>query len=252
MASLNQVDLDKLDRHELHLSILAAVFVLVLAAGVALLMYPLVFVRPDESNKWSLRFAFLGFCVLSILFVIYLFDRQRTVRRLKQNLLDELERNVELRHQANVDLLHTIPDLGYFQDRLVMECRRASSLERPLSLVIVKLKLSSSYSGEAESATVLGEAARALSRNLRQTDSIYVLAEGLFGLVLPDSDSANAKRVALRLDETLKSVGAPNRFSCELLTRNYPEQVQSAREFEEIVSSMLPTKEPWAEAVEKL
>jgi len=129
----DRAELDKLERHEQHLTILASVIVLVLAGGVALLMYPLVFLHPDSGNKWTLRFAFTGFCVLSLLCVGYLLDRQRTVRKLKQQLLEELDRNLELRNQANVDLLHTIPGRDHFQDRLAMEFRRASSLTRCLA-----------------------------------------------------------------------------------------------------------------------
>ena len=89
MAALNRTDLENLQRREIHLSILSAVFVFILAGGVAVLMYPLVFVHPVEASKWTLRIAFVGFCVLSLLFVFYLLDRQRMVRRLKQQLLFE-------------------------------------------------------------------------------------------------------------------------------------------------------------------
>jgi GGDEF domain-containing protein len=247
MTTFNAAELDKLERREFQLSVLCAVFVLVLAGGVALLMYPLVFVHPDPVNKWSPRFAFLGFCVLSVLFVAYLFDRQRTVRNLKQSLVDELQRNIELRHQANVDLLHTIPDLSYFQDRLVMDCRRAASRQRPLSLLVTKVKLSTNFSTDKAKAEALGEAARALSRNLGHNDSIYVLSEGLFGMILPDADIASAKRLALKLEATLESVGASSKFTCELLTRSYPDEVQSAHEFQEMVTALLPQKSGWAE-----
>jgi hypothetical protein len=68
---------------------------LVLATGLAFFMYPLVFVHP-EGNKWTLGVAFFGFCALTLLFLGYLFDRQRTFNQLKQQLLAELERNVAL------------------------------------------------------------------------------------------------------------------------------------------------------------
>ena len=137
MSKLNRAELDHLERRELQLTILAAVFVLVLAAGLAAFMYPLVFVHP-EGNKWSLRVAFFGFCALTMLFVGYLVDRQRMVRQLKQHLLEELERNVELRHQASVDLLQSMPDINHFWDRLTMEFRRAVATEKTLSLLLVK------------------------------------------------------------------------------------------------------------------
>jgi hypothetical protein len=56
MGSLNRTELDRLERRELQLTILAAVFVLVLAGGLAVFMYPLVFLHP-VGNKWTLRVA---------------------------------------------------------------------------------------------------------------------------------------------------------------------------------------------------
>src|SRR5580693_8942512 len=100
MAKIDQAALDNLEKREFQLTILAAIFVMVLAGGVALLMYPLVFMHPEEGSKWMLRTGFGGFCLLTILFVVYLFDRQHTVRKLKQHLLEVMEHNAELRNQA--------------------------------------------------------------------------------------------------------------------------------------------------------
>ncbi len=86
MGTLNRQELDQLERRELQITVLAAVFVLVLATGLAAFMYPLVFLHPI-GNKWSLRVAFFGFCLLTVLFDVYLLERQRTVRELKQRLL---------------------------------------------------------------------------------------------------------------------------------------------------------------------
>lgn len=242
MKTFNRTDLDNLERRELHLSILAAVIVLVMAGGVAALMYPLVFVHPDEANKWTLRVAFTGFCVLSLLFVGYLLDRQRTVRRLKQQLMEELDRNLALRHQASVDLLHTMPDLNHFWDRLTMEHRRALTMQHSLSLLIVTTTLSPSISDPDDATQAWGDAAKAMSRKLRPTDSCYRLDTGLFGIVLPETDTAEAKALARKLEETLHAVGA-NRFSPVVSVYNFPEHVGSAHELEEIVKSLLATRQ---------
>lgn len=247
MASINKTELDVLERRAFHLSILASIFVLVLASGVALLMYPLVFVHPDEGSKWSLRGAFVGFCVLTLLFVVYLLDRHRTVSKLKQHLVEELNRNIEQRRQANADMLRSIPDMNHFQDQLAMEYRRASNMKHPLSFVAVKVKLSIGLAGEQDQAEALGEAAKAIWRNLRPSDSIYLLSKGLFGLILPETDSSAASNIGLQIEETLRALGAPNKFSFEVTTTNYPDHVKSAHEFEEIVSSLMPERSVWSE-----
>src|ERR1700724_2727716 len=160
MATIDRQELDRLERRELQLTIVALTFIFVLAAGLAVFMYPLVFVHPaDNANKWTMRVAFFGFCALTLLFIGYLLDRQRTVRKLKAQILEELERNIELRLQASADLLHTMPDINHFWDRLTMEYRRAMTMQRNLSLLIVKAKLGASADGDNTSA--LGDAAKA-------------------------------------------------------------------------------------------
>src|SRR5260221_2185118 len=171
MATIDRQELDRLERRELQLTIVAAVFVFVLASGLAVFMYPMVFVHPDTANKWTLRVAFFGFCVLTLLFIGYLLERQRTVRKLKQQILEELERNIYLRLPASADLLPTMPDINPFWDRLTIVYRRALTMQRTLTLLLVKPKL-----GDAADATsALGDAAKAMSRKLRPTDSIYHL-----------------------------------------------------------------------------
>lgn len=60
MGTINRTELDQLERRELQFTILAAVFVLVLASGLAAFIYPLVFLHPI-GNKWTLRVAYSGF-----------------------------------------------------------------------------------------------------------------------------------------------------------------------------------------------
>jgi diguanylate cyclase (GGDEF)-like protein len=245
MGTLNRTELDKLERRELQLTILAAAFVLVQAAGLAAFMYPLVFLHPVGS-KWTLRVAFFGFCVLTVLFVGYLLDRQRTVRKLKQHVLAELERNVTLQHQASVDLLQTIPDQNHFWDRLTMEYRRAMTMQKTLSLLLVKAKPANASTKTEPSSEAWSDAAKAMSRKLRPTDSVYRLCTDLFALVLPGTDLLTAKRVAVRLQEELQEIRAKHSLAFDITAHNYPEHVNSSHELEDIVKSLLAAQDPWA------
>jgi diguanylate cyclase (GGDEF)-like protein len=240
-----RAELDRLEKRELQLTILAVVFVLVLAGGLAAFMYPLVFLHPI-GNKWTLRVAFFGFCVLTLLFVGYLHERQRTVRQLKQQLLAELERNVTLQHQASVDLLHSMPDQSHFWDRLAMEFRRAMTMQKTLSLLLVKAKPAAGQAkANQDDDAAWSDAAKAMSRKLRPTDSIYRLGPDIFALVLPGTDSLNAKRIAVRLQEELQDVRAKYAKAFDITPHNYPQDVQSAHELEDIVKSLLPEVEEW-------
>lgn len=243
MATIDRQELDRLERRGLQLTVLSAVFVLVLAAGLAIFMYPLVFVHP-EGNKWTMRVAFFGFCALTLLFLTYLFDRQRSFHQLKQQLLAELERNVALQIQASADMLKSMPDKNHFWDRLTMEFRRAMTMEKTLSLILAKGKPGPRASLNDQKAA-LSDAAKAMSKRLRPSDSIYRLSDDMFGIVLPETDTLNAKRVAVRLQEELQVVRAQYGTTFDLSAHNYPTHVKSSHEFEDIVKSMLPEKEAW-------
>ena len=238
---LNKQELEKLERRGLQVTVLSVVFVLVLAGGLAAFMYPLVFEHP-EGNKWTLRVAFFGFCGLTVLFVSYLLDRQKTLRQLKQRLLAEFERNIALKHQANVDLLGSMPDASQFWDRLTMEFRRAKTMEKTLSLVLLKVNPKGSKS---DMTAVCSAAAKGMSRRLRPTDSIFRLAPDLFGVVLPETDSVNGKRVAVRLQDELQAARAAFNVAFELSVYNYPEDVVSAHEMEDLVKSLMPEQPGW-------
>jgi GGDEF domain-containing protein len=244
MTKFNRAELDHLERGELQLAILSAVFVFVLAAALAVSMYPLVFDHPDD-NKWTLRVAYFGFCGLTLLFIGYLIDRQGMVRKLKQQLLEELERNIEISQQASVHVLQSMPDINHFWDRLTMEFRRAVGTQKTLSLLLVKAKAAKAASAGDDS-TAWGEAAKVMARRLRPTDSIYRLGTDLFGVVLPETDSEDAQRVSLRLQEALQAVRAKFGGTYDINCHNYPEQVQSAHEMEDIVKSLLPVEMSWA------
>lgn len=245
MAALNRKELDQLERRELHLTVLAAVFILVQAAGLAVLMYPLVFLRPDSGNKFAFRVAYVGFCVLTILFAGYLLERQRLVRKLKQNLIEQLERNVQLRQQASADILQSMPGQDHFWDRLTMEHRRAMTMHTALTLLLIQSSGGSSEKNPKQSEAAWGDAAKAMSGKLRPTDSIYNLSPKLFAIVLPETDTLNAKRVAVRLQEELQSVRAKYGLAFEIGVHNYPEHVRSSHELEDIVKSLLPAKQEW-------
>ena len=239
---LNKEELEKLERRALQVTVLSVVFVLVLAGGLAMFMYPLVFEHP-EGNKWTLRVAFFGFCGLTLLFVGYLLDQQKTLRHLKQQLMAEVERNIALKHQANVDLLGSMPDATQFFDRLTMEFRRAKTMEKTLSLVL--LKVNPAKGTKPDMAAVCSAAAKGMSRRLRPTDSIFRLAPELFGVVLPETDKMNGKRVAVRLQEELQAARAAFNVAFELSVFNYPEDVVSAHEMEDLVKSLMPEQPGW-------
>src|SRR5258708_20016021 len=113
MRAFDKVQSGSLERRELRVILLACLAIIVLAAGLALFMYPVVFSEPAsppaQPPPRALSIAFFGFCVLSILLAVYLVDRQVTIRRLRQQIGEERRRPPKAPKQPTAHLLRHPP-----------------------------------------------------------------------------------------------------------------------------------------------
>ncbi len=238
MKIFHRDQVENLEHSEMQLSVFVAVTVMVLAVGMAVLMYPVVFSHQTPGDR-TMRVAFWGFCGLCVLLTIYLWDRHATIRRLRRQMAEGRRQIVETRRQASVELLKTMPNLGSFQDRLPMEFRRMATTTQKLSILVINIKFPAEHSSPSETASALGDAAKVISRRMREEDSIYILAPACFGAVLPGVDQSNAERVVARINEGLAdAAGASRRFEFELKVVNYPAHASSAHELEQAVSNL--------------
>ncbi len=84
MQIFDQVDPVSLESREQHLWFLALSILFLFALGIALLMYPAVFSMPTALKVVSPRETFYGFCVMAVLVIFYLGDRQLIISRLRK------------------------------------------------------------------------------------------------------------------------------------------------------------------------
>jgi GGDEF domain-containing protein len=209
--------------------------------GVALLMYPTVFSSAATLTRIPERAVFFGFCGLVALVVGYFVDRQVIISHLRAQLDFERHHLEELRREASTDLLTMLPRIDTFCDRLVMEHRRASSTQQPLSLLAVELKPSRVFAESGEVETAFGDAAKTLLVKLRSIDSIFMVAPGIFGILLPAVNANDAYILRDRLIDGLNdAAGTSHRFSFTISLVNFPVHVATAREMEESIRSLLP------------
>jgi GGDEF domain-containing protein len=251
MRILDRIDFLSVNRRQWELWVLALAVILILAAGMALLMYPTAFSNDLLVSGATKRKLFFGFCALSVLLMGYLLDRQIMINQLRQRVADEHRQVVEIRRAASVDLLATLPGFDLFRDRLAMEHRRAASTHLPLSLLLVGLKASPHLPDKDEIDTAFGDAAKALTRKLRAEDSIYHFPPGVFAIVLPGVGTENAYCISRRLAEGFHDAsGASARFLSDVHLINYPEHASTAREMEEAARSLFPAECLEAQKVE--
>jgi GGDEF domain-containing protein len=232
---------EELERREFQLNLFAALAIAILAGGLALLMVPAVFTNHERPVSRGPQIAFYGFCILSSLLVAYIVDRQLTIHRLRVQMALERQRASDALLRASADRLSTMPNVTTFDDRLTMEFRRASAAGLKLSVMVISVKLNGLFAEPGLAMSTLGDAASAVSRKLREHDSIFILRRTFFGVILPGLGRAGIQQVSARISEGLSDVsGASNRFSFKIETVSYPEQTSSAYDLELAVNGWLP------------
>ena len=242
VETFDRVDRRGLGDRERHLLGFAIFSICVLATGFALLAYPAVFAHTAVITGPTSKVCFFSFCGLSVLLVAYLLDRYRVVRRLRLEIDAERVRHEEYRFQAGNDLLSALSGFNQFQDRLMMEYRRASGLGSSFSVLVIKLTPAVNSGDVAELTLAFGDAVKSISHRLRREDSLYRFCSDAFGVLLPGLKPEDAKAVSTRLDEGLRDVaGAANRFSSVLKIFSYPQNGSTAHELEMAVRSVLPS-----------
>jgi len=252
MQLFDRVRPSDLERRETQLTVFACAAIGILAIGTAVLMYPLVFARQTFLGDNTPRIAFFGFCSLSLLLSWYLWDRQRTIQRLRREIVADRKRVADQQRQASIELLKTMPNLSSFQDRLPMEYRRTVATTHKLSILVAMVQLPPGVPA-SDTTTLLGDAAKVISRRLRQQDSIYMLGPACFCAVLPGADIAIAEAFSTRVTEGLSdAAGAGNRFSYKVRIINYPAHASSAHELEQAVCGSMPVDNSMSEMAQAI
>jgi len=211
---------ERLERLDWHLWVLAVFLILVLGSSLLSFMFPSVFWFREDMAVATPQRAFFGFCILLSLVLVYLLQRQATVRRLRRQLFEAQTLAASATREASLQSFHTLPTLNQFRDALAMEYRRASSSGSKLAVVLFTIPKAPSES--------LGQMARILRSVLRQGEILCRISDRGFGIILPGMELKTAASFATQTEELL---GMP-REDVEVLITTYPEEVNSLAELE--------------------
>src|SRR3989304_4821077 len=117
-------DWETVERLDWHLWILAILLIFVLGISLLSFMFPGAFWVEREPVPQTTQRAFVGFCVLLALILVYLLQRQATVRRLKSQLFEAQAAAAAAEQDAASQTFLALPGLTQFRDALAMEYRR--------------------------------------------------------------------------------------------------------------------------------
>jgi GGDEF domain-containing protein len=234
----DHIDPRRLERRDAELWVLAIVMIAILSGGMASLMYFSSHWNPVLPKGVSLSQVVFSFSALSLLLVAYLVERQLTVRHLRAQLREERMRTRSLLDRVSADLLETLPDVEQFRARLKLDFSASVTFQQALSLVLIVLRPSLQVVESGEASMVIADAVKAMVRMLRGEDTVYLLANGVFGVLQPGLLEEEACRVAERLrGRLLDAAGANNRFAFNVHVINYPRHVASIREIDDLIKS---------------
>jgi len=213
---------ESLERQDWHLWILAVLLLFVLGVSLLSFMFPSVFWLGRETNLGAPERAFFGFCVLLALTLVYMLQRQATVRRLKRSLYQAQVAASEAEQQVHLVSLTSLPELHQFRDSLAMEYRRASHAGESLSVILLDL-------GD-DSEDKLGRMVHLLRLMLRPHETLFRLSPQRFGLILPIMRSADAEAFASQITDRVRRSMPGEQVTSTVLV--YPEQAGSLTELE--------------------
>ena len=150
-----------------------------------------------QSTSFLIFLLFIIFCG----FANIVLNGERTQR-------DLLEAETKLKQLANTDDLTGLYNKRHFDAMVADEIRRSRRYEQPLSMIIFDLdrfkEINDRY-GHAGGDKVLKDIAHLCRRRMRTNDILGRLGGEEFGVVLPHTDLAGAKRLAEELRSMIEN-----------------------------------------------
>ena len=213
---------EELERQDWHLWILAVLLLFVLGLSLLSFMFPSVFWFGEELALRAPQRAFLGFGLLLGLVLVYMLQRQATIRGLKRQLFEAYVERAEAERSAAVQAFLTLPDVSQFRDALAMEYRRAATARAHVALLLLGLQDSSWEE--------LGYTTNLLRHMLRHGEALFRLSDNTLGAILPNMQVAEAALFAKQVEGHIAAQMPGLKVATSVTA--YPEQAASLTELE--------------------
>jgi len=227
-ASPAETSWESLDRLDWHLWILAVLMMFVLGISLLSFMFPTIFWFGEELPVRAPQRAFFGFAVLLALALIYMMQRQATVRRLKRRLYQAQLAVTAAQRMTDEQTFRFLPGVGQFRDSLAMEYLRASRSSSPLAALLADVA-----GGTRED---LGRISALFRSMQRQGEAVFRVGDNSLAMILPGMPAQAASAFAALARDRIGEV-APG-LEVRVSASAYPEQVASLSQLESAVRDL--------------
>ncbi len=204
-----RASLQKLERRDWWLWVLAVVVMLLLTLAVVSLSFPNLLKVEDPFFQFSLNQAVRGLVGLVLLFNSYTVYQQVMIKRLRRELSAQLDAMSQLRtraqefhKQATIDALTGLYNRRFVEQRLAAETGRSRRYGHPLTLLAIDLnnfkQINDRY-GHLAGDLVLKEFAARLIRAIRVSDLAVRMGGDEFLVLLPECPAEQVQVLLARL-----------------------------------------------------
>jgi len=128
--------------------------------------------------------------------------------------LDNTIRHAQVEEQARLDSLTGVYNHGYFLKRLAEQAEETSTLETPLSLIMMDIDYFKQYNdtyGHLVGDRILKSLCIAIKQHIKQGDAVGRWGGEEFVISLPNATGEQATQVAKRISETMASLRVEDR-----------------------------------------
>lgn len=218
---------ENLERQDWHLWLFAILLMFILGVSLLSFMFPAVFWFQDNTAIKTPERAFFGFSILLSLAMVYMLQRQATVRQLKRQLFEAQTAVAAAKRQAFIQTFLALPGKDQFRDALAMEYRRASTAQSHLAAGVFLIPHASPEA--------MGRMAYLLGSMLRRGESLYRIPDDGLGVILPDLRLGDVAALAARVEE----LSGMTKDEMEVNITALPDEAASLTELERPLRSAL-------------
>lgn len=205
-----QAKLRRLERRDWWLWWLAVFILLLLTAAVGFSTLPTTWTPQDIVFQFNLTQAVRGLVGMVLLFIVYMTYQRVQVRRLRQQLAEQLEvmwklqvRAQEFEKLAILDPLTGLYNRRFAEQRLREEIARAARSNEPLTVLLIDLdefKQINDFYGHATGDLVLRHFSSRLEKVIRVSDVAVRWGGDEFLVLLPDFHHGSVEELLHRLE----------------------------------------------------